>query len=388
MHPKREESIDNDHLELPPSIHRQPTSILQHQLQWIAAQPDVTQIAVMPDSHPGSIVPNGLVVATRHVLYPQLVGSDIGCGYSALRFTSHHTVLQRSDFEALLQRLLHAVPTIKQTPPIAKTYRRFVEQLGPLSDERLLTLALREGSIELGTLGRGNHFLELARDHGGHMWCIVHSGSRVMGQIITNHHLELHIAQQTKRDLVGIPAHTSAGSAYFADMTWGCRYATLNRSLILNAIADLMERYHRIDADTSSYIDSPHNFLSTMTLNQDSCFVHRKSANAAALNQLGIIAGTMATGCFITTGLGEPSSLESSAHGVGRVMSRKEAIEKIRSRDIDQQMTSIVYRKTNAHRFRDEGPQAYKNIHDVMKTQKEQVRIVETLTPLLNDKRS
>jgi tRNA-splicing ligase RtcB len=370
-----------------PSTPRQQESKLQHQLQWIAAQPDITQIAVMPDSHPGAIVPNGLVVATTNLLYPQLIGSDIGCGYSALRFDSLYTALKHSDFEAMLERLLRAVPTIKQKPPIAKDYRRFVEQLGPLSDERLLTTAIREGSYQLGTLGRGNHFLELARDHAGYMWCVVHSGSRVMGQIITNHHLAMHFSPQRPKNLVGLPANAVAGAAYLADMTWCCRYATLNRSLILNAIADLMERYHRIDVDTSSYIDSPHNFLSIMTRNQDSFFVHRKSANAAALNQIGIIAGTMATGCFITTGLGEPKSLQSSAHGAGRTLSRKEASERISARDIDQQMSSVVYRRNNAHRFRDEGPQAYKNIHDVMKAQKEQVRIVETLTPLLNDKR-
>jgi tRNA-splicing ligase RtcB len=342
----------------------------------------------MPDSHPGPTVPNGLVAATRHLVYPQLVGSDIGCGYSALRFNSPHTALNRQDLERLLQDLLDTVPTVKQKPLKAQTFRSFIDQLGPLSDERLLPIAIREGSYQLGTLGRGNHFIELAYDDAGQLWCIVHSGSRGMGHSITNHHLQRNASHQYKKNLIGIPAQSTAGTAYLADMNWGCRYATLNRSLILNAVADLMERYHFIDVDTPSYIDSPHNFLSILTLEEDTYYVHRKSANAAALNQFGIIAGTMATGCLITIGLGESTSLQSSSHGAGRAMSRTEAFEKIRARDIDKQMTSIVYRKKDVNRFRDEGPQAYKSIHEVMQRQKDQVRIVETLTPVLNDKRT
>jgi tRNA-splicing ligase RtcB (3'-phosphate/5'-hydroxy nucleic acid ligase) len=360
---------------------------LQQQLQWIAKQPDITKIAVMPDSHPGLIVPNGLVVATRSLLYPQLIGGDIGCGYSALRFNSPYTDLNRRKLESLLQHLTDSVPTIKQKTSIAQSYRNFIDQLGPLSDERLLPAAFREGSYQLGTLGRGNHFIELAHDDARQLWCVVHSGSRGMGQIITNHHLQIRITNRYKKHLVGIPVQSAAGTAYLADMTWGCRYATLNRSLILNAVADFFERYHSIDADNSSYIDSPHNFLSIMTLEREKFYIHRKSANSAALNQLGIIAGTMATGCFITQGLGESTSLQSSAHGAGRAMSRTVAFEKINARDINEQMTSIVYRKKNLHRMRDEGPQAYKNVYDVMHAQKDQIRIVETLTPILNDKR-
>lgn len=341
----------------------------------------------MPDSHPGLTVPNGLVVATSRLLYPQLVGSDIGCGYSAIRFHSQHTSLDKISLEKLLALLLDEVPTLKHSPNRAANYRSLVETLGPLSDDGLSAMIPREGTYQLGTLGRGNHFLELAHDDAGRLWCVVHTGSRGMGQAITEHHLRAAADNYQKKNLIGLPAETTAGSAYLKDMNWGCHYATLNRSLILNTVADLLELNHSIALDESSYIDSPHNFLIKMIHEGQSCFVHRKSANSAALNQPGIIAGTMATGSLITCGLGDADSLLSSAHGAGRAMSRTEAATKIRTRDIAGQMNSIVYRKNEIQHFRDEGPQAYKNIHEVMQAQKSQVRVVEKLTPVLNDKR-
>jgi tRNA-splicing ligase RtcB len=360
---------------------------LDRQIQWIASQPDILKIAVMPDSHPGLTVPNGLAVATSTLLYPQLVGSDIGCGYSALRFDSPYTSLDKTSLEKLLVLLLDEVPTLKHSPNRAANYRSLIETLGPLSDDRLSAIIPREGTHQLGTLGRGNHFLELAHDDADRLWCVVHTGSRGMGQAISEYHLRAATDNSSPKNLIGIPAQTSAGSAYLEDMNWGCQYATLNRSLILNAVADLLESHHSIAIDESSYIDSPHNFLVTMPYANQTYYVHRKSANSAAINQPGIIAGTMATGCLITCGLGDPDSLHSSAHGAGRAMSRTEAATKIRTRDIAGQMNSIVYRKKDIQHFRDEGPQAYKNIHQVMQAQKAQVRVVEKLTPVLNDKR-
>ena len=358
---------------------------LARQVECLARQPDVVRVAVMPDVHEGADVPNGAVVATRCLVFPALVGADIGCGLAAVRFSVQADDLGRDDLRSLLELFGKSVPTLKQPAARAERLQSSIESLGPLSCSRLTSAASRDGRYQLGTLGRGNHFLELARDDAGHLWAVVHTGSRAMGQAITAHHTaaaKLSPDRRTHLDL-----ETLAGQAYFADMNWACRYAAANRILILNAVADALEARHAIDVDEASFLECPHNFARLEEHGGETLCVHRKSANAAAAGSQGLIAGSMAAGSRIVVGLGNLQSLCSSAHGAGRAMSRSEAAETISGRELRGVMRGVVYRDQWANRMRDEAPRAYKDLHAVMRAQHDLVRTDNTLIPILNDKR-
>lgn len=363
---------------------------LERQIDRVAGQEDVTRVAVMPDVHQGRKVPNGIAVATRRLVYPDLVGADIGCGIAAIRFRAAADDLGRAVLEEILGQLPVAVPTLKQSPPRAAANRAAVEAIGDLSCARLARAAARDGVYQLGTLGRGNHFLELARGDDGALWAVVHTGSRAMGQEITSHHLaDVSPArgEATTGPLPCLDLDTPAGRAYFADMEWACRYAAANRTVILNAVADLLEQGPGVDVDPGSFVESPHNTAAIEEHLGKPAVVHRKSANHAAAGCPGIVAGSMATGSRLTVGLGHAGALASSAHGAGRVMSRSEAAKRVTARDLEPRMRGIVFRRDIAGRLRDEAPQAYRDLHEVMQAQRDLVRTTTVLVPVLNDKR-
>jgi len=358
---------------------------LTRQVDRIATLPDVVRVAVMPDVHEGLKVPNGVVVATRRLIFPDLVGADIGCGLAALRFDAQASAMSESHLRDMLAALAAVVPTLKQPAARADQLAPRVEALGELSCDRLAHVATRDGRYQLGTLGRGNHFFELARDDVGDLWAVVHTGSRAMGQEITTHHVTA--AQASAGELPCFDLDSPAGAAYFRDMEWACRYAAANRMTILNAAADILEVDHGIQVDEAAFIDSPHNFARLETHCGERLLVHRKSANAAPAGAQGLIAGSMAAGSRIVVGLGDPQSLCSSSHGAGRAMSRTEASQRIATGDLKGMMRGVVYRDRWAARFRDEAPQAYKDFHAVMQAQRSCVRTERTLLPVLNDKR-
>jgi len=369
---------------------------LERQISRVAGQADVASVAVMPDIHQGRTVPNGIAVATRRLVYPDLIGADIGCGIAAIRFHAAADDLDRTMLESVLDRLRSAVPTLKQTPARVAKHRSTVAALGPLSCDRLGRAAGREGAYQLGTLGRGNHFLELARADDGSPWAVVHSGSRAMGQEITAHHLAVVAADAGKVTTTGeataiplpcLDLDSAAGRAYFADMEWACRYAAANRAAILNAVADVLEALHGIAVAADGFVDSPHNTATRETPGGAAAIVHRKSTNHAAAGRRGVVAGSMAVGSRLVVGLGNAAALDSSAHGAGRLLSRTEARERIGGRDLEARMRAIVYHRTWANRLRDEAPQAYRDLREVMQAQHDLVRTERVLVPILNDKR-
>jgi len=363
-----------------------PDTALLEQIDGVARLDDVQVVAVMPDVHQGRTVPNGVVVATRRIVYPDLVGGDIGCGIAAIRFEARGDELRLEVLTTLLESLPTAIPTLKQPRHRAESNRPAVAALGPLAAAGLERTAAREGAYQLGTLGRGNHFLELARDDTGRLWGVVHSGSRALGQSITAHHRGSTLGTRG-RVLRGLDLDTALGRDYFADMQWACRYAAANRAAMLNALADLLEAGAGIGVEPDSFIDSPHNTATLEEHGGEPLIVHRKSANHAERGRLGIVAGSMAAGSRIVVGAGSTDALASSAHGAGRILSRTAANARITKADLDARMRGIVYRREWAQRFRDEAPQAYRMLHAVMQAQRDLVGTVHALVPILNDKR-
>jgi tRNA-splicing ligase RtcB len=358
---------------------------VQTALTRLARSPDIQQIAIMPDVHLAHDVCIGTVLATRHLLYPGAVGGDIGCGMSALAFDAGADLLaEESQAAQLLRALYETVPANRHRAPrdlpAALAHRN-------LSHPSLESIKRRDARVQLGTLGRGNHFLEFQSDEENRLWLMLHTGSRAVGQAIRDFYLQqAQITQQRPGDLPSIDSRTPAGEAYLHDMTWALDYAKANRDAILAAVTDVMQKLFKIKPITHSTFDCHHNFVRLEKHFDQSLLIHRKGALSAAAGEPGIIPGSMASQSFHTEGRGLPAALNSSSHGAGRAMSRDQARRTISAFDLQQQMRAVWFDHSQANRLRDEAPSAYKNIHKVMRAQNELTKITRILRPLLSYK--
>ena len=355
---------------------------VQANIERIAASEDVRRVVVLPDVHLGRSVNNGCVIATRDLIYPQAVGGDIGCGLSAIGFNNTAEFLaEERHARAVIEQLYQRVPALKQ--PGGQVLPVRLLNL-PLSDASLVRESRREGAYQLGTLGCGNHFVELQQDDAGLLWLMVHSGSRAMGQSITRFHLARAVASGT--GLSYLDTRSGPGQAYFNDMAWTVQYATLNRLAIMARVVEILESLFGITARQDSYLDTPHNFARRERHAEEQWIVHRKSANSARLAEVGLIAGSMGTPSFVVEGLGAELSLCSSSHGAGRVLSRTAARQSVKPSDLKRQLGAVHYDERYLQELRDEAPAAYRDIREVMRAQRELVRQRARLAPVLSFK--
>jgi tRNA-splicing ligase RtcB (3'-phosphate/5'-hydroxy nucleic acid ligase) len=218
---------------------------------------DVQHVALMPDVHLAQDVCIGAVVATRQLIYPAAVGGDIGCGMAALAFDVAATSVDNERAAAhILKGLYEHIPGNKHRKP--RDLPAELESL-PLSDSHLRRLAQRDGRVQLGTLGRGNHFLEFQSDRDGQLWVLIHSGSRAMGQPITAHHVKN--ACRSSHGAANLIASDDSGRNYLADVEWARTYARENRLTMLRAVEHMMQQSFAVLADWSSLIHSDHNHV-------------------------------------------------------------------------------------------------------------------------------
>ncbi len=343
---------------------------------------DVKHIALMPDIHLAKVVCVGAVIATQRLVYPAAVGGDIGCGMAALAFHAEATVIGNERAATkVMAGLYEHIPANKHRKP-----RELPDCLrkSPLSDTRLWRLAEREGRVQLGTLGRGNHFLEFQADHDGRLWGMVHSGSRAMGQAVLKCHLMG--SQPEAAGLKGLDTHQAPGKAYLTDVEWARSYARENRLAMLVAVEQLLQDFFGVRADWDSLIHSDHNHVQQELHEGAILWVHRKGAQSATIDELGIIPGSMGTSSFHTSGRGCTAALHSCSHGAGRRLSRSEARQNVSGKAFAQQVRGLWYDHRRVDKFRDEAPAAYKNIRAVMRAQRDLTRIVRDLRPILNYK--
>lgn len=340
---------------------------------------DVRHVAVMPDVHLAREVCVGAVVATDRLIYPAAVGGDIGCGMAAVRVAAEGGILRDERAAArVLAGLYEAVPANKHRSP-----RTFPKSLlnQQLSNDRLARLAGRDGRVQFGTLGRGNHFLEFQVDQEDCLWAIVHSGSRAMGQAISQPWLQNH--EHRHSALQRLEASSAEGQAYLADSTWARAYATENRLAMLSAVDDLVARLFGAQLDWNSLIHGDHNHVQQEEHLGEIRWVHRKGAQPAAEGEPGIVPGSMGTATFHVSGRGCEASLQSCSHGAGRQLSRGAARATISARQLSRQMNGVWYDYRRTEPLRDEAPAAYKDVRAVMRAQRPLVRIVRELRPLL-----
>jgi tRNA-splicing ligase RtcB len=358
-----------------------PPADVQQALERLRRGHDVARVAVMPDVHLSSEVCVGVALATRSTLIPAAVGGDIGCGMAALAFETPASVLASSTIAArLLDGLYRVIPVMRHE-------RRAALPLPPSLAERelqhpaLRATKAREAPLQFGTLGRGNHFLELQADEDDRLWLMVHSGSRGMGQAIREAH-EAH-GTRDRAGLVGFPADSPAGQAYLHDLQWALDYAAASRARMVEVAREVIAEVLDASADEGSFIECHHNFVRLEEHEGEQLWVHRKGAISARESEQGIIPGSMGAPSFHVAGRGCARSLCSSSHGAGRCMARAVARQRISARRLHEQMREVWFDHRLADRLREEAPGAYKDIGAVMRAQRELTRVVRKLRPRL-----
>ncbi len=338
----------------------------------------------MPDVHLASEVCVGVALATSDRLIPAAVGSDIGCGMAALGLDIGAEVVEDPErARALLRALGRAIPVLRhraihQAPGLPP------ELACDLSDPSLTRAAAQDGRLQLGSLGRGNHFLELQADEDGGLWIMLHSGSRSIGQRIRKHHEARGLPDAA--GLRGLSASSPEGEAYLADLAWALVYARHNRARMLARAEACLWEVLGAQARPDSRIECHHNFVRRESIGGRELWVHRKGAISAHKDELGIIPGSMGDPSFHVVGRGLERALCSSSHGAGRVMSRTQARRRISVQRLHRELDGVVFDHRLAARLREEAPGAYKDIGKVMRAQRPLTRVNRRLRPLLSYK--
>ena len=363
------------------------------QLKNVASLPWVAHhVAVMPDVHLGRGATVGSVIALRGAIAPAAVGVDIGCGMAAVA-TSLKAKQLPDDLRPLREAIEAAIP-VGMTAHDAPVWEELPDDgrraCGQLM-QRFADLVPKVGDLagraacQLGTLGGGNHFIEVCLDTTDTVWLMLHSGSRRIGAALAQHHIETarrlkHNEALEDRDLAVFLAGTAAFDSYRRDLYWAQDYARFNREVMLALLADVMRRrWPQIEFREA--ISCHHNYVAEERHFGEDLLVTRKGAIRARAGDLGIIPGSMGTKSFIVRGKGNAESFESASHGAGRRMSRTEARKRFKVRDLREQTEGVECRKDPG--VIDEAPKAYKDIDKVMTQQTDLVEIVAELKQVL-----
>jgi tRNA-splicing ligase RtcB len=346
-------------------------------LERLAAAPGVARIAVMPDVHLSEHVCVGTVLGTADRLYPQAVGGDIGCGMAVVRLEASREML--ADAEAA-ERVFAA---LRERVPAIRHHAARDAPLGALSDPGLQRTIARELRVEFGTLGRGNHFLEVQADEHDQLWLMVHSGSRALGPAVRDHHLARGSAGgSAHKGLVSLSVD-GYGADYLHDHALAVAFARANRRAIGEAAAAALRHALGIEVDWGSWQDVVHNFVREEVHAGERLWVHRKGASSAQADEFGVIPGSMGTWSFHVEGRGCAAAMCSSSHGAGRKLARGEARRRVPVREFERSLGAVFYERALVPRLCDEAPAAYKDISAVMRAQRELVRILRRLEPVL-----
>jgi tRNA-splicing ligase RtcB len=354
---------------------------LRAAIERLGRTEDVVRIALMPDAHVAEDVCVGTVTATNRRILPAAVGGDIGCGMVAIRLLCQADLLADRDRAALVlagfyQYIPHALHISKDAPDLPEELRD-----KPLADGALESLKRREGRLEFGTLGRGNHFLEVQCDEENQVWLLVHSGSRCMGPAI-RHHYESR-AEHDASGLAWLDAESNLGRGYLEDAAWAALYARASRATMLQRAIQVFADHFGVEADLETRVEVDHNHVRREIHDDGFLWVHRKGAMGLAAGEPGVVPGSMGSASFHVEGRGFGEALCSSAHGAGREMSRSEARKRITKRQMLRETHGVWFDQRLTDRLREEAPGAYKDIGAVMRAQQKLVRITRRLRPLL-----
>lgn len=340
-------------------------------------------IAIMPDTHVGYGMPIGAILATKAVVVPNAVGVDIGCGMCSLRTNLTH--IETPELKKIMSEIRKTIPlgfNHHETPqdeswmPIKKGNLPIVEQ------------EYESALYQVGTLGGGNHFIEIQKGSDGYIWIMIHSGSRNIGFTVANHYNDIAkeknkaLNENVPKDLAFISKDSEYFDLYWNEMNYCIDFALANRKLMMErtkqAFVDIIP-----EVGFSDFINKPHNFAALEEHFGEPVIVHRKGATRARKGEWGMIPGSQGTQSFLVKGKGNAESFESCSHGAGRVMSRAQARRTLNLKEeisllSDQGILHAIRNRSDL----DEAPSSYKDIDEVMANQTDLVEVQITLQPL------
>jgi tRNA-splicing ligase RtcB len=369
----------------------------EQQLSRVANLPFiVSHVAAMPDVHLGKGATVGSVIATDKAIIPAAVGVDIGCGMNAVRLSINANQLPDSlkPIRSAIESVVPLGPGGKHRDPQIGGGHELAMRLSTILEKHpKLTKAIKPNAFakQLGTLGSGNHFIELCLDESNQVWVMLHSGSRGIGNKIGMHFIAL-AKREMERWMIHLPdkdlAYLSEGSDHYDDyieaVSWGQDYARMNRAHMMEAVINALRQHLPEFVITQEAINCHHNYVEKEHHFGQNVWVTRKGAIRARTGDLGIIPGSMGDKSYIVRGLGNQESFCSCSHGAGRRLSRTAATKQFGVADLVKATDGVECRKDQG--VLDEIPMAYKPIDTVMANQTDLVEVVHTLKQVVNVK--
>lgn len=341
-------------------------------------------VAIMPDSHQGYGMPIGGVLATKDAIIPNAVGVDIGCGMCSLK--TNLKDIDTDDLKKILGRTRETIPVGHKHHKKAQDEKWMPELKGDLP---IVRQEYNSGRKQVGTLGGGNHFVEIQKGSDGYIWIMVHSGSRNIGYTTANHYHDKAIKATKERGDENVPKDlsyfvrgTEDFDNYLEEMNYCIDFALHNRKLMMERVKDAFIEVSP-SVEFSNFINKPHNFAAVEEHFGEKLIVHRKGATRAEKGEWGMIPGSQGTTSYLVIGKGNPKSFNSCSHGAGRIMSRSKARKSL---DFKSEV-GLLKKQGVLHALRhkkdlDEAPGSYKNIKEVMAQQDDLIEIMVELEPL------
>ncbi len=359
----------------------------------------VGHAALMADAHLGYGVPIGSVIPTRGAIMPAAVGVDIGCGMIAYKTTKQARHLP-DDLGPLLDDFERLIPAgVGQGHDHTDRGEKIVAFMNhePSTDILGSQKLRRKAASQMGTMGGGNHFLELCLDEHENVWLVLHSGSRGIGKLLADFHIDRakgmmkrYFIDLPDKDLAFLVEDSDEFHEYIADLLWAQEYAFRNRGQMMNAAVDALRDQLGgegvLGFAIETRVNCHHNYTEQENHFGKNVWVTRKGAIRARAGELGVIPGSMGASSFIVEGLGNPASLQSASHGAGRRMSRSAARKSLTVESFSEAMADRVWLEGKAKQLLDEHPDAYKNIDEVMRNQADLVAPVAELRAIVNFK--
>lgn len=346
-------------------------------------------VSLMPDAHSGYGMPIGGVLATEGVIVPNAVGVDIGCGMCAVKSDLMASEVSREEMLNILSEIRNKIP-IGFNHHKEKQDESLMPQGYDLNNLHVISSQYTAALKQIGTLGGGNHFIEIQKDSEGFLWLMIHSGSRNLGKQVADFYNkkarqlnEIWYSSVDKSvDLAFLPFRTIEAHEYYNEMKYCVDFALANRKLMIERVQESFYD-HFPTIKFGDVINKAHNYAAWENHFGKDVVVHRKGATSAREGEIGIIPGSQGTNSYIVEGLGNKDSFNSCSHGAGRTMGRKEAVRNLDLEEEKRKLDALgIIHAVRSKSDLEEAPSAYKDIEEVMANQQDLVRIKVELSPV------
>lgn len=350
----------------------------------------IKHVALMPDAHQGYGMPIGGVLFADRAVVPYAIGVDIGCGVALVETDLTIDDLSAKSLQAVLRQIARDVPVGQRSRDVAMDADALLNLMGVDLPAVIQWGWFQKATQQVGTLGGGNHFLEVQGDADGRVYFMLHSGSRALGKLICDHYHKIALEQNTlwhsalpHRELAYLPVGTPDFHDYWESMEFALRFAEVNRQTMLVAVESAFRRNTPISR-FEKVVDVHHNYATWENHFGQNGIVHRKGAVRAREGDTVLIPGSMGTASYIATGLGSPESFHTCQHGAGRLLSRSAARKMITAEDLLRTMNSagVLMQAADPSAAVEEAPGAYKDIDLVMEASTDLITASRRLVPI------